>query len=82
MSGRVDRASAAGTVGLGFIAGPVQTKDYKNWHSHLLCLTFSIERNSVKPPTYGVDRWAGGSLIRRPKDFFVVSGQDKLGNEM
>ena len=69
ISGRVDRASATEAVDSGSIPG----QDYKNWYSQLSCLTFSIKRDSVKPPPCVVDRWAGGSLTRRPKGPFAVS---------
>ena len=42
-----------------------QTKDHKNWYSQLPCLTFSIKKDSVKPPPCLVDRWAGGNLTRK-----------------
>ena len=64
---------------LGFDSRSGQTKDYKNWYSQLSCLTFSIKRNSVKPPPCVVDRWAGGSLTRRPKGPFAVSWPRQLG---
>ena len=47
----------------------------------LLCLTFNNERNSVKPPSCVVDRWAGGSLTRRPKRPSLSCGQDKFVNK-
>ena len=68
----MDRASATETVDSGLIPGRVKTKDSKTWHSQLPCLTFSIERDSVKPPPCVVDRWAGGSLTRRPKVSFAL----------
>ena len=38
-----------------FPVGSNQTLN--NWHSQLPCLTFSIKRDSVKPPSWVVDRW-------------------------
>ena len=32
----------------------------------------------MKPPSFAVDRWAGGSLTRRPKDPFAVAGQSSV----
>ena len=43
------------------------------------CLTFSIKRDSVKPPPCVVDRSAGGSLTRRPKGPFAVSWPRQFG---
>ena len=79
ISGRVDRASATEAVDSGSIPGRVKPKNYKNWYSQLSCLTFSIKRDSVKPPPCVVDRWAGGSLTRRPKGPFAVSWPRQLG---
>ena len=55
--------------------------DYQltQWYSQLLCLLFSNQRDSVKPPTCVVDRWAGGSLTQRPKGLFAVSWPMQLG---
>ena len=63
----------------GFDSRSGHTKDYKNWYSQLICLTFGIERDNVKPPSCVVDKWAGGSLIRRPKVPFAVPWPKQLG---
>ena len=56
----------------------VFTVNIKNWYSQ-----FSSKRVSVKPPPYVVDRRAGGSVTRRPKDTktSLSSGQGKLVNK-
>ena len=69
---RVDRVSATEAVDW-FDSWSGQIKDYKTWYSQLSCLTFSNYRDSVEPPPCVVDRWAGGSLTRRPKSPFAVS---------
>ena len=55
-----DETSADETVNSGSVPGRV--KDSKNWYLLLPCLTFSIERDSVKPPSYVVEvgRWQLG----------------------
>ena len=75
ISGQVDKPST--TEAIDSPSG--QTKDYKDWYSQLPCLTFSNQRDSVKPPPCVVDRWAGGSLTRRPKGTFAVSWTRQLG---
>ena len=64
----MDRASATETADLGSIPGRVKPKalkvDIYRFTSFLL--TFSIKRDSVKPPSYEVDWWAGSSLSRTP----------------
>ena len=50
------RTSATEMVDLGSIPGRVYS-NYTNWYSQLPCLTFSIKRDSVKPPPCVVDRW-------------------------
>ena len=57
MSGQVDRASATETVDSGSIPNRVEPKTIKSdWYSQLPCLTFSNQRDSVKPPTCVVDK--------------------------
>ena len=70
---RVGRASSTEAVDLGLIPGRVKPKDYKNWYLQLPCLTFSNQRDSAKPPSCVMDRWAGRSLSRKPKGPFAVS---------
>ena len=75
---RVDRALATETVRLWFDSWLSQSKHYTKWYSQLPCLAFSHTRDSVKPPPCVVDRWAGGSLTRKPKDPFAVSWPRQL----
>ena len=70
ISDRVDSATAAKTIGSGSIPGWVKSKTIKIGICSFSCLTFGIERDSVKPPPCVVDRWAGGSLTR---EFRAVS---------
>ena len=79
ISGQVDRACATDTVYFRSIPCHVKVKTKKNWYSQFSCLTFSIERDRVKPPPCVVDRWAGGSLTRKPKCPFAGSWQRQLG---
>ena len=58
---------------LGFDSRLGQTKDYKNWYSQLFCLTFRIERDSMKAPPCVVDVWAVW-----PKGPFPVSWPRQL----
>ena len=73
--------SATETKDLGSIPGWVKPIIIKNWYLQLPCLTFSIERDSVPPPSV-VNRWAGGTLTRKRQGTFVVSGQGNLVNKM
>ena len=79
ISGRVDRASATEAVDSGSIPGWVKPKTIKIGIHSFPCLTFSNQRDCVKPPPCVVDRWAGGSLTRRPKGPFAVSWPRQLG---
>ena len=70
ISGRVDRASAAEAVDSGSISCRVKPKTIK-------------KRDSVKPLPCVVDRWAGGSVTRRPKKVpLLFPGQGNLVNKM
>ena len=70
ISGRVDRASVTEAVDSSSIPGRVKTNTIK----------FGIHSfSAVKPPPCVVDRWAGGSLTRRPKGPFAVSWPRQLG---
>ena len=60
------------TVDSGSISGRSNQRQQKLVFT-LSCLTFTNQRDSVKPPLCVVDRWAGGSLTRRPKSPFAVS---------
>ena len=82
VSGLVDRASATETVDWSSILTGISRTIPNRFKPFLLkigfqlpCLTFSI----MKPPPCVVDRWAGGSLTRRPKRPFVVSWLRQLG---
>ena len=74
-----DRASATEAVD----SRSGKTIDYKNWYLQLSCLTFSIKKKSVKLPSCMVDRWADGSLTRRPKGPYMLSpSQGNLVNKL
>ena len=47
-----------------------QTKDCQTLQLQLLCLTFSIKRDSVKPPPCVVDKW---QLVSKTAGLFAVS---------
>ena len=70
--------SAIETVNSGSISGWVKPKAIKVG-IQFRCLTFSIERDSVKLLPCVADRWAGGSLTRKPKVPFAVFSPSKLG---
>ena len=78
ISGRVDRASVTEAVDSGSIPDRVKPKTIKigihsflAWRSAIKGTVWSLRRGVV-------DRWAGGSLTRRPKDPFAVSWQSQL----
>ena len=58
-------------VGTGSIPGRVKA-DCKNWYSQLLVLTFSIERDRVKPPPCVVDKWQLDSTTKRSLCCFLA----------
>ena len=76
---RVDRAFAAETEDLGSIPRRVKSNTIKIWCSLLPCLTFSIKKNSVKPPSCVVDKRVGYSFTRRPQGLFAVSWLRQIG---
>ena len=65
ISVRDNKASATQTVNLCSILRSSQTKYKINWYLQLPCLTFSVIRDRVKPPSYVVDRWQLDSKIER-----------------
>ena len=79
----MDQESAFRTGDLGSILSQKTTKNLKFPSSihrfHALCSV--IKRDSVKPLSSVVDKWAGGSLTRRPKGPFAVSWPRQLDEE-
>ena len=61
--------SATETVESGLNPGRVKLTTIK-LDLQLPCMTLSTERDSVKPLLCVTDRWAGGSLTRRPNSLF------------
>ena len=66
------------TVDSGSIYRSGQMKDNKNWYSQLFCLTYSIKRDSVKPPP--CSRQVAASLEDR-KTSLLSPGLSNLVNK-
>ena len=70
----MDKASATNTIDTGSIRDWVKPKatkmsihGFSAWRS-----AFCIKKESVKPPSCGVNRWTGGSLTQKTKGAFAV----------
>ena len=64
-------AIAIETVNSGSIPGWIKPNTIKIGIHNFPARRSAIKRDSVKPPSCLVDRWAGGSLTRKPKDLYL-----------
>ena len=75
---RVDKASDTETVDLGSIPGRVKPKAKK-----IGIRSFRAKRLAIKGIVWSLnrvlDKWAGGSFTREPKDPFSVTSPRQLG---